>query len=99
MNGRAIYKDEENSTIEATIAELNNEIALLRAKEKPLEVELEKLQAMSEAFEEELNLIKRRLEELETDHFLYIYHLNHKMKENKHPTEASTSEGLAADLS
>ncbi|XVF51804.1 hypothetical protein PTKIN_Ptkin04bG0213700 [Pterospermum kingtungense] len=93
-------KDEENSSLEATIAKINNEIEELRSKEKPLEVETEKLRAMLEATEGDLLPIKKRLEELEKDRFLNVYELKHNMKENKHPTDqASTSDGLASHLS
>ncbi|XWS49140.1 hypothetical protein CRYUN_Cryun13aG0138100 [Craigia yunnanensis] len=85
MNGRVISRDEENSALEATIAELKNTITELREEEKPLEVEIEKLQSR-------LETIKWKLKTFETDHFLYIYQLNHN-NENNYANEASTSEG------
>ncbi|XVE85804.1 hypothetical protein DITRI_Ditri17bG0120800 [Diplodiscus trichospermus] len=57
VDGRTIPQDEENSILEATMAEVNNEIAALSAKEKPLEAEIKRL-------EEELKPIKQRLERL-----------------------------------
>ncbi|XVE85622.1 hypothetical protein DITRI_Ditri17bG0105000 [Diplodiscus trichospermus] len=66
---RAIPKDEENSALEATIAEINNEIADLSAKEKPLEAEIERLQG-------ELKPIKQRLERLKKIRFRYSGQLN-----------------------
>lgn len=82
IKGSVISREEEKSALEATIAKRNAEIAELRAKEKPLEVEVQKL-------EETLTSIKQRLEELETDNVLDIFWLNHN-RENNDSAEAST---------
>ncbi|XVF51808.1 hypothetical protein PTKIN_Ptkin04bG0214100 [Pterospermum kingtungense] len=93
-------KDEENSSLKATIAKIKNEIEELTSKEKPLEVENENLRAMLKATVGDLLPIKRRLEELRKDLSLYDYELKLNMKENKQPTDqASTSDGLASHLS
>ncbi|XVE85805.1 hypothetical protein DITRI_Ditri17bG0120900 [Diplodiscus trichospermus] len=82
---RAIPKDEENSVLEDKIAEVNNEIAALTAKEKPLEEEIEKHRAVLERLEKELTPIKQGLERLKKVHLRFINQLNVNMNENKHP--------------
>ncbi|XVE85802.1 hypothetical protein DITRI_Ditri17bG0120600 [Diplodiscus trichospermus] len=85
LHGGAISKDEENSAFETAIAEINNEIAALTVKKKPLEEEIERHRAILQALEEEIEPIKSRVEQLETDHLHYKYMLNLNRNENKHP--------------
>ncbi|XVF51806.1 hypothetical protein PTKIN_Ptkin04bG0213900 [Pterospermum kingtungense] len=81
IKGGVISIDEDYSALEATIAQRKNEIAELRAKEKPLEVEVQKLQ-------KKLTTTKQRLKELETDNALDIFWLNHNKRENNYSAEA-----------
>ncbi|XVF13437.1 hypothetical protein REPUB_Repub08aG0207700 [Reevesia pubescens] len=99
VNSRVISTDEENLAMEDTVVKLNNEIAELKEKKKPLKVEVEKFRATLKTLEEELEQITFRRRDLKTTCFLNKYQLNQNMKENKYRTEASTSEQQAADLS
>ncbi|XVE85800.1 hypothetical protein DITRI_Ditri17bG0120400 [Diplodiscus trichospermus] len=82
---RATTKDEENSALEGAIVGLNDEIAVLSAKEKPLEAEIKKYRAILETLGEEIKPIKQGLGRLKKIHLRYSNQLNLNRNENKHP--------------
>ncbi|OMO52573.1 Zinc finger, PHD-type [Corchorus olitorius] len=83
-DGRVIIStDEENSALEASIAERDEEIANLKDDKEPLEEEIEWLQNTLMARKDELERMKSKLESLETDRFLWNYQLNLNFKQRK----------------
>ncbi|OMP10165.1 DC1 domain-containing protein [Corchorus olitorius] len=88
---------DKNSALEASIAKRSNEIAQLRAEQRPLTLEIEKLEATLQALKVKDKAITRELREFEIDRFMWNYELNHNLKDKKKATEASTSKGLPAD--
>ncbi|XVE65141.1 hypothetical protein DITRI_Ditri07aG0157500 [Diplodiscus trichospermus] len=105
-SSRTISTDEENSAADSMLAKLDEEIAKHTEKAKPLKVEIEslkvliqKLQARLKELEAKLEPIAWGLNKLEDDRFLYIYELEHRMKEKQYSVEASPSEGLYANQS
>ncbi|OMP12617.1 E3 ubiquitin-protein ligase TRAF7 [Corchorus olitorius] len=89
---------DKNSALEASIAKRSNEIAQLRAEQRPLTLEIEKLEATLQALKVKDKAITRELREFEIDRFMWNYELNHNLKDKKKATEASTSKGLPADI-
>ncbi|OMO52580.1 tripartite motif-containing protein 35, partial [Corchorus olitorius] len=87
---RASFGDDENSALEAYVAEL-------KEKKRPLKSEIKKLKATLEALEAELEPLSLELKEAKKDFLMNSLLSNYNKKKN--PTEASTSKGPAADLS
>ncbi|OMO52581.1 Zinc finger, PHD-type [Corchorus olitorius] len=92
-DARVVSLEEENSAIEASIADLDNRIAALRAEKDPLISTIERAQAIIQQREFRVKSIERELEILTRDRTLGRYQLFYNLKKIKNSTEASTSKG------